>query len=43
MVCYECSKAGRNREAVGLCHKLFGWTLQPSAPGTLLEARLRKG
>jgi hypothetical protein len=20
MLCYECSKAGRNREAVGLCH-----------------------
>ncbi|MGO9274085.1 MAG: DUF2180 family protein [Terriglobia bacterium] len=20
MLCYECSKVGRNREAVGLCH-----------------------
>ncbi len=20
MLCYECSQAGRNREAVGLCH-----------------------
>ena len=20
MLCYECSKAGKNREAVGLCH-----------------------
>jgi hypothetical protein len=20
MLCYECSKAGRNRESVGLCH-----------------------
>lgn len=20
MLCYECSKAGRNREAAGLCH-----------------------
>lgn len=23
MLCYECSKDGRNREAVGLCHSCF--------------------